>query len=207
MLKRPEQFRAAIEETREIFGDPDREFGFFEKRYLKARPPIWCRKGGDAMWINYRDQWKLLTEGMPVWGTIVQVNNLMFKPGRLNCPGTVLYSRTRKHGDDLLPLMNIARNLFQLKGEHANDPECQRYGDMLEDEYDRAMGIQVPDIMTGGIPLRSASVVFHRKHLPVNYLTAGFFPLLIHKETKSCMVLPSRYWSRDIIEHWEWSAE
>lgn len=207
MLRRPEQFRAAIEETREIFGDPIREFGFFEKRYITAKAPSWCRKGADAMWINYRDQWKLLTEGMPVWGTIVQANSLMFEPGRHDCPGTVLYARTRRHGDDLIRLSEIASNLFQLKGKHADDPECQRYGDMLEDEMDRAMGIKVPEKITGGIPLRSASVIFHRKHLPVNYLAAGFFPLLIHQKTKSCMVLPSRFWSRDLIEHWEWSAE
>lgn len=205
MLKKEHQFREAIQETREIFGDPVRKFGFFKRGYLSAKAPSWCKKGGDAMWMNYEDQWKLLTEGVVVWGTIVQVNRLMFEPGPHDCPGTVLYSRSMKTGDSLVPLMNIASQLFKLKGQHADDPECQRYGDMLENEMDRAMGIPIPMVITGGIPLRSASVVFHRKHLPVNYLTAGFFPLLIHKETKSCMVLPSKYWSPDIVEHWKWN--
>ncbi|MEZ6067385.1 MAG: hypothetical protein R3B90_17150 [Planctomycetaceae bacterium] len=196
-------FRGLIRETRELFGDAPREFGFLQKFYLKARPPSWCTRGNDAMWINYRDQWRLLTEGNVVWAAFVQANRLMFEPGRHDCPGTVIYSRDRKHGDELIPLLEAVPRLFELKGAYANDAECQRYGDMLADERERAMGLTVPQIISEGVPMTSTSVVFHRKHLPTGYLTCNFFPLLILPDQKSCMLLPSRFWSPTLIEHWQ----
>lgn len=201
-----EFFAQLIAETREKFAAVARPFGFFQRQYLKVKPPSWCKEGKDALWINYRDRDELLTSGKVVWAAVVQANQLMFRPGHHDCPGTVIYSTHDTFGDQLTPVADLAPNLFSLKGEHDDDPECQVYGDMLADEMDRAMATPVPKIITGGVPILSTSVVFHRKHLPVPFLCTGFFPMLVHPQKKSCMVLPARFWSDGIIEIWKHAA-
>lgn len=201
-----ELFTDLIDDTREKFDAASRPFGFFQRRYVKAKPPSWCRKGKDALWINYRDQEELLEKGKVVWAAVVQANQMMFRPGRHDCPGTVIYSMQNAFGDELIPIAELAPELFALKGEHDDDPECQIFGDMLADEMDRAMATPVPQAITGGLPVLSTSVVFHRKHLPVPFLSTGFFPMLVHRRKKSCMVLPSRFWSIGLINIWKQGA-
>jgi hypothetical protein len=127
----------------------------------------------------------------------------MFETGRDNCPGCVIFSCDTRWSDRLFPLLELAQELFALKHGEPTDPEATRFGAMLADEYERAMGWPLPASMTGGRLVVATTVVFHRKHLPGRKLSNGYLPLLVHRESPAAFVLPGRYWTEELRAAWQ----
>ena len=191
-----------INEIRRRFGDPPRSFGLFERFHWHVSPPSWCSRD-DELRAMYEDRCLLRDEGIVIWGAVVQANQLMFRPGRDNCPGCVIFSFDTRWSDRLVPLAEIAHELFELKHGESSDPAAARFGAMLADEYERAMGLAAPPSLTAGRAVVATTVVFHRKHLPGRKLANGFLPLLVHKETAAAFVLPGRYWTEELCDAWQ----
>lgn len=183
--------------------------GFFERLYLRIRPPKWCRKSDDALMIIYRDQDKLLREGVVAFSVIVQVNTTLFEKGRYNSPAVVLYITEAEVDDAGFRLMEVAEELYSLRemkqdeADAERDAEKEKFGQMLLDEMGRYFRVSLPASLSKGLDVTYTTIMIHRKHLPYGYVTGNYFPLLIHQESRAAMILPARYWPGDMLADWQ----
>lgn len=179
-----------------------------DDRYWRVNRPGWCKKD-DELRLFFDDQELLIRRGEVVWGVAVQANSTLFEPpsqGSAGAPGTVIY--TREVDENTLQfLRQLTPQLYKLRSrQHQKDEAQVEYGNMLEDEYERAMGWLVPESMTDGAEVLSTTVWFPRKHLECKQLALTYFPLLIHPETDAAMLVPSRCWPPGFKQRWHEEA-
>ena len=196
------RFRTPANSTR--IEHPPPAPGFFERLYLRIRPPKWCRTSDDELMIIYREQDKLLHEGIVAFGVIVQVNSALFEKGVFDAPAVVLYITEAEVDDPGLRLMEVAIELYSLKeAKHDDaDEEKGKFARMLLDEMGRYFRVSLPASLSKGLDITYTTIMVHRKHLPFGYVTGSYFPLLIHQESRAAMILPARYWPDDMIADW-----
>ena len=187
-----------IDKIARPFGRP----GPLERLYLRIRPPKWCRTSKDDLLLIYRDQKKLMDEGEVVVAMVVQANAALFKKGFQDAPANVIYTGDPAGENPLQKLGDIANRIFGLKGTKPEDPDEQKFAGMVSYEYGRDFRVTVPHKLADGLDLTYTTIMVHRKHLPQGYLANGFFPLLVHQESRAAMILPARYWSKELLEDW-----
>jgi hypothetical protein len=157
--------------------------GLLERLYLHIRPPKWCRKLSDPLMIVYRDQDKLTREGTVALGVLV-------------------YMTEWEVDDPVQRLAAVALKIYSLKDSKPDDEEGQKFARMVSYEYGRDFRVSVPPSLSGELDATYTTIMIHRKHLPYGYLSGGYFPLLIHQESRAAMILPARYWPDEIISDW-----
>jgi hypothetical protein len=154
----------------------------------------------------YFDQLLLLKQGAIVWASLVQANNLLFKPGENNHPANIVYSADPVFHGNLEELGRIARELYELKEKQLNHPEVAdltTIAQAITNEMDRLLNIEISDSLTAHRIVYFTTIMVHRKHLPFGYLNSGWFPILIAPDkTTAVMLLPSRYWSPSLLKVW-----
>ncbi|MFI0446908.1 hypothetical protein [Actinomadura sp. 6N118] len=152
------------------------------------------------------EQDRLLEQGRVVWGGLVQANTLLFGKGRHDSPAEILYSPDPMLDDRPDLLAEVAQRLFALKGSRQADAELQTISDTLANELEDAPHAPVPRSMprsmAGSLPLFTTTVLVSRRHLPDGVLRGGLFPLIVHPELDSTMILPSRYWAPTLVQAW-----
>ncbi|MFX1507569.1 MAG: tetratricopeptide repeat protein, partial [Promethearchaeota archaeon] len=200
-------YKRFLNESRQNFGDSPRKFGFFSKSYLKIKPPSWLDR---QIKVRKRLSYKYLTElynrqellykyGKVVWGCIIHANVKLFERGKFDSPAAIVYSLNEILDDDLTKIISVSNQLYSLKGKQT-DPELQKISDKLAGEFTIDLKLSVPTKITSGIKYYYAVTVVIRKHLPESYLAGKFFPLLVCPEkTDACMILPSKFWSKEFI--------
>lgn len=180
------------------FGKP----GLLERTYLHIRPPKWCRRSQDDLMLLYRDQKKLMDDGQVVIAMLVQADIKLFKKGYQDAAANVVYSGDFSAENLLQALDAVAVKIFGLKGTKPEDPDEQKFARMVSYEYGRDFRITVPDKLANGLDVTYTTIMVHRRHLPRGYLANQFFPLLIHEESRAAMILPARYWSKELLADW-----
>ena len=168
---------------------------------LAGARPAWMR-ATDALSEAVDKQALLLAEGKVVWGSVVQANNLLFKPGDSDHPAMVVYSRESELDARPAELRAIAQRIYKLKGATPKDPVERAIADKVTNEMDRTMGWRVPVELTARHVL-SAAVMVWRKHLPDGVLTGATVPLLVHDTTKAVMIVPAEFWPEAIVKPWK----
>jgi hypothetical protein len=181
---------------------PNPSPGILERLYLHIHPPKWCRTSQDDLMIIYRDQDKLLREGMIALCVLIQANALLFEKGAGSAPANVLYTTDLEIVDPLKPLYEIAYKIGSLKNTKPDDPDELKFARMISYEYGRDFRVSVPDSLSEGLDVTYTTIMVHRKHLPFGYITNFYFPLLIHQESRAAMILPARYWPDELISEW-----
>lgn len=177
--------------------------GIFERLYLRVRPPRWCRRWQDDLMIVYREQDKLMREGGVALAVLVQANLKLFsKGGPKAAPASVLYTTDGEMEDPVLRLTEISQKLYALKNTKPEDEDERRFARIVSYEMGRKFRVSVPESLSQGLDVTYTTIMIHRKHLPFGYLTAGYFPLLIHQESRAAMILPARYWPEELIADW-----
>lgn len=172
---------------------------------MRAWRPSWM-VASPRDWLNepFRRQKAIWQNGVVVWAALVQANKLLFQHSGPDCPASILISPHPFFEENLEPLMMLASQLYDLKGEDVDDPELAEFSRVLEDELDRAPGLQVPTRFTGGRPVFHTAIQIVRKHLPQRHLKNGYFPVVVDPtDFKSCFVLPAKYWSPAALADWE----
>lgn len=197
-----------LELCREQLGSPPREIDREQQRYMRVQLPLlmrlflWLR--GDKLSIILRDQRHLWTHGQVVWGHVVQANSLLFSPSNSQTlPANVLYSPDNYFDDRLPQLEDVAHQIFQLKGTSPEEGELKEFARAVTDELARTMRLPLPRSLSGGREVVFTTCFIEPAHLPSGYLCRGFFPLLICPErTDAVMILPARYWSKELRAAW-----
>jgi hypothetical protein len=173
-----------------------------KRRYLITRPAIWAVKHQDPLLEYYRKQELLLTEGTVAWGALVQANSILFGPGMSDAPATMIYSAEPAIEVEPERLATIASRLFSLRGFAREDPAEQQYGNMLEKESERAMGIAIPASHAEGLQIFSTTVMIRRCHLPGRILRGKLMPVLMHPASTAVMIVPSEVWPESLACDW-----
>jgi hypothetical protein len=162
------------------------------------------RLTGDKLRTVLRDQHLLRDHGRVVWGFLVQANQVLFDPAnRQTLPANVIYC-TDPNGDDQVPLFrSVARGLFGLKGTSPRDAELTRFSAAITNELARTMRLPLPRSVCGGMAAYFTTCLIQPSHLPGGHIASGVFPLVICPErTEAVMILPARYWSKELREVW-----
>lgn len=73
---------------------------------------------------------------------------------------------------------------------------------LVTDEVDRSMGFELPKVFSSK-PVRSATFMVFRKHVPNGVLSSGLFPILIHPSTLAVTRLPFEFWPIELIVLWK----
>lgn len=169
--------------------------------YLRISRPIWA--ANDKLQTFFRERSRLLKTGRVAWGYTVQANALLFEPGGDDCPGEVVYGVDPAVPVDVHALKRVAHRLYELKGTQQADPGLSKFSRYLADEYAREFGLQVPQCICDQTPYAVSTVFFSRKHLPNQVLSKGLFPILVSDtQPQVAMVLPSRFWSKNLRRFW-----
>ncbi|MHB0934816.1 MAG: hypothetical protein ACYC6A_00370 [Armatimonadota bacterium] len=196
---------ALIQDCRQRFKAPPRTFSFFDRiGYLRVPPPGWMRfVPKDKLWEIIHNQQMIFEQGQVVWGCLVQANMQLFERGRTDCPAMVVYSTDLYYDSHPDELAEIGHGLYSLKETQPDDPEERRFAEVITNELTRAMCLPVPKSRTDGRTVISTAILVHRRHLPKGILADGSFPLIIlPRLTQAAIILPSRYWSPELIDLW-----
>lgn len=194
-----------IDQCRKRFGPSPRSFPLWSRlRYLRTPPPAWLRKRrSDGLWELYRQRSLLLTRGTIVWAHLVQANEVLFSPGKIDAPAMVIYSPDPYFDAHLDELAEMASRLFALKDTKPEDAELARFARFITDEMDRNLHVPIPSQISENRTVIATGIMVHRKHLPFGVLTESFFPLLALPEvTPATMILPERYWPDSLLRAW-----
>ncbi len=179
-----------------------RSLWFFQRSYPKLRCPNWARR--DPLVQVFRDHSILLEEGRVVWAHIIQANSQLFGSGERGCPGEIVYDPAGAKGPR--ELAKVAGQMFSLKGTTPYDPALREVADYLSDELTRVFGRKVPRALSNE-PLLYSTIYFTRRHLPHGRLCLPYFPILISDRCEgSTMVLPARWWPKELLELWDQAA-
>ncbi|MFF9066045.1 hypothetical protein ACF09E_11870 [Streptomyces sp. NPDC014891] len=152
--------------------------------------------GEDPLAEILKAQHILLAEGRLVWGALVQANSALFARGRDDLPAAVIYSPDTAVFDDSPGLLlDIAQELYRLKGTGQRAPELAAFSRMIASEMDREMQLEVPRQLAGSATVYCTDIIVARRHLPGRVLNEQVVPLFIAPErTAMTMMLPSRFW-------------
>ncbi len=194
-----------IAATRRRLGPPPRSPGLLNRWYLRISPPAWMNPSEDDRFLRlYHDQRLLFQQGEVVWAHIIQANEGLFEPHDPDdLPAALVYGSGRYFDDHLDDLSFIAHHLFAIKGREMRHPELAKVAKCLADEIEVRFNHPLPPVLPTAGPIHYSAVMIHRKHLPVPHLAQLWFPLLVCPEqTKMSMILPSRYWAREMIDAW-----
>ena len=194
-----------IGRCRDLFGPPPRPFSSPADR-IALSPELHESfvESGDGLLRILEDQDRLLANGRVFWGHLVQANQILFDPdNRFTCPANVVYSTDPFFDGRLSLLSSMARGLFAQKGSTSAGREIQAFVDAVTDEMARVLRREMPHSYTGGRSVYFATCFIQPTHLPGGHLTRSSFPVIVSpEETPAMMLLPSRYWTPELLSQW-----
>lgn len=196
---------SSLKRCRDNFGEKPRRFTWWDRfNYLKVAKPAWMRQNPEDKLNPLIDSVpQLFQQGTVVWGQVIQANAALFSDGPDNCPGEVVYSLADASKFGLEELVDVARQIADLKGTEPDSPDLAEIAHYLTDEYIRVHGLKVPKAVSQRLPCRISTTYFVRKHLPHNKLLGGILPIVVNpKPPHYAIPLPSKYWSSDLILNW-----
>ncbi|MFB4318247.1 hypothetical protein [Actinomadura sp. 21ATH] len=156
-----------------------------------------------------RSQEMLLASGRVVWGCVVQADASLFRPGRGDRAALVIYSPDPAFDEMPEELQEVASRLFALKRPpEPADPGLREFARLLNGSGTAARPSRtpVPRPLVGSLPVYATTVLVGRRHVPGRYLAAGTFPLIVHPDTESTMILPGPFWPPALLALWERAA-
>jgi hypothetical protein len=169
------------------------------------RPDWLDEEPNDGLNLLFEHMDSVWSDGIVVWGHIIQANVLMYEDNDPECPGELVVVLDRDPHIKLEDLLDIAYEIGSLKDdEQEHDDLALRFiGNYLRDERIRLFGHLVPDCLSPRNHARISTTFFVRKHLPKGRLCCGLLPVLVlPREPYFAMTLPERYWPKDFIDFW-----
>ena len=168
---------------------------------MQAESPKWLTHRDPLSEVS-RQQGLLLREGQIVWAALVMANNLLFKPGKEDCPALLVYSLDPWFESRPDELHAIARRIFELKNTEPAEPGLRALAKLVTEESDRGMGWRVPEALTDKDVRGSIFMVF-RQHIPMGQMCGERFPILVHPSTQAVLMLPFEGWPAELVKSWK----
>lgn len=175
--------------------DPPRRLGMgaFFGPWSVPRPP-WLDRT-EPLAVFYRERRRMLARGVVVWAAIVQANKSLFAPADHDAPAEFVYAPDPTEPVDPGWLLDVASDLFALKGRADLDAELQPIADHLTNERTYSFGRLVPRSYIAEHAVALTSALVFRRHLPGKRLTGRLVPLLVADEApRVAMIVPQRFW-------------
>lgn len=193
-----------IQEVRRKVGDAPRNFRPEQLATLRVRQPEFLRQNrADPIHLLYRDQLGIFRNGRPVWGRIVQANALLFEEGLDDCPAAMIHSPDPWFDANPEALIEMASAMYAVKGKPVADPEMDRFGRLLYNEYERQFNLPLPHSLTGGRTVIYTTIMVHRSHLPAPVLVDNTLPIMSdYPRCPGVWIIPSEYWAEAHLTEW-----
>jgi hypothetical protein len=123
------------------------------------------------LWVlESRRRKRVLAEGQPTFGWLVQANQKLFEPGVIDLPALVLISPDERTLRDETFLNELAERIFDLKGtppdECASKDEAFVAELMMDETYVEGKRDKLPKSFTQGRPVYLAHIFVYRDDLP-----------------------------------------
>lgn len=194
-----------IKECRKNYEEQELKFNYFNRRYNKLKRPNWIKKNDDSRFeCIYDEQELLINEGKIVYGRIVHANDSLFQPGFSDSPACIVFSEDNYFDEHINELSEVANSLYALKRRQIEDEKLKKFADDITDEMTVLYNVQVPKLITKNKSVYYTTIMVHRKHLPERYLKLIWFPVLVLPiRTKAAMILPSKYWPKQLKKMWK----
>lgn len=193
-----------LQECSRNFGNAPRQLSLWDRLiYLRIPKPAWLKNRTDDLTTIFQHLDATFSNGVVVWGHIVQANRLMFEAGKDDCPGEVVYSIEDRARIEATELQEIAHALFTLKGTSPSNTDLIPIADYLTDEMIRVFGLEVPRSVSPVFRCKISTTFFARKHLPGRRLCTPFLPLVVNTQVPHvAMPLPEKYWPKNLLNWW-----
>jgi hypothetical protein len=194
-----------LEQCRRSLGPAPRRFSLWDRwTSLRIAKPLSILLDGTDKLQNffwyYQD---VLRDGVVTWGHVIQANAGLYRPGRGDCPGEVVYCSNLDDEPDADRLEAVAERLYALKTSEFDDPELDKIAGYLADERVRVFGLEVPASLSGPMPCAISTVYFARRQLPGGRLTGTLLPVVVSpRAPRVVVVLPARFWPDPMIDRW-----
>ncbi len=177
-----------LAEVRRQMGQPPRLFSESELKAISIPAPRWL--ADDELSIVGRDQRAVLTLGEVFWGAIVRADPALARPGPLDHPATIVYSRDPAIIRDPELLTALAARVQHLSSVDR-----------------RVFNREVPSDITGGMAVYLTTVLVGRIHVPYRVLVGPLVPIVIRYDTPAALIGPMRFWPTEFRKPWEEEAK
>jgi hypothetical protein len=154
--------------------------------------------------LRQKEIWR---EGKIVWGHIVVANRGLYRPGKDDLPGEVVYSLNAADQEALEKLPKVANALSDAKfAEKEPDefaPQEREIVEHLRQERERAFGMRVPTSVSHGLECYTSTFWAHRAHLPEGELGGKLVPLLVLvRKVHDVLIIPFKFWPDEMSVPW-----
>lgn len=193
-----------IKETRERYEKHRGKFSFFEK--IRNRIPLPKGLAEDhPLLVAAKNQKLLYDEGRIVYACVVDAHKSIYEKGSDICEATIVFSEDEVFDEFPNLLAEVAIRIAKLQDEDqaAMPQEHKAVLHQVVGIGKRQQNMLLPKDLSYQKDAYLTTVYIYRPHLPKPLLLRGFFPLLILPEkTTASIVLPSSYWSDEMILEW-----
>ena len=197
-----------IQSTQAKLGSAPRTFHLWDKlSWYKQDKPDWDWWNEDLK--HSVENWeRVFIHGQLTWGRIIQVNTLLFQPGKDNCPGEVLIWLEKEKPFDAEAFDLIGSKLYEIKGysEHfdpLDEREEKAFAAYLEDQMMRVYGLKVPPRIADGLHVRVSTAFFQRRHIPNGVISHLLFPVLyLEQDPMVVAMVPYKFWPKELLQQW-----
>lgn len=197
-----------ISELNKKLGPTPRKFSFLDNLlYLRVAKPSWVKDFDEdeeklhKLFNNYKE---VFTNGVIVWGKVIQANEDIFKPGESNHPGELVYSFDEALNKNPRYLIHVADQLFALNDTKPDNRKLKEIADYLTDGTVRVFGLLVPKSISSQYTCRISTTFFVRKHLHESRLINGLMPIFVSPgKPYIALPVPCKYWEQHDINDQE----
>lgn len=154
---------------------------------------------------QYHD--RVFHEGRVAWAALVLAQPVLYGLGDWDSTGTVVYSYDRQYDANPQHLERIAASVGALKNAMPKDALLVTFAAEVRNDSPREIDRLVPVALTQGRQVRYETIYIQRHRLPVGYLVAQFFPVIIStSQPTQPMLLPLEAWSPELVQAWQDAA-
>jgi hypothetical protein len=196
-------WREIIEECRRNVGPRPRQLSKDEAAAFQFRFSFVVRFlnwfNPDKLMLIPKLQTVLRDRGRVVWGHLVFANDKLWKKGGTETlPAYLVYSTSDQVDGSPEILVDTVQAIHE-----PTDAEVAQLYKTLNEGLVHPMRQVMPPRISSGVNVYLTTCWIPPSHLPSGFLTNSLLPILIHPdETEAVVILPSRYWAKDLVALW-----
>ena len=171
--------------------------------------PSWLAWGRPELERGHLAWERLYRDGALVWGAIFAASRVLWTPGDIDAPASVLYGFDPAFRKDLSWLGGAHFRLGLLREpERIVPPGLGRMAQLARDDQGHELQVPLSDRITSGRSVFHSNVMIYRRQLPTPQVTGVVLPLLARPGVgEPCLVVPERYWPEALRQEWREAVE